>query len=193
MTELPPEAVDEAERLTRLARRAGDPDERTAYRERRGRLLDRHGYVARLREADDTLVCYPARWVDETGTVRPSAIDDTDSAVEIPFSGPGDPEAWDAVEADNAALVAAVAEAAGDDASVHRANARAVADFAGNHYAKRIERLAPDEVAEFREEYFPRNAWPGERQRALLDRSLELLFEVAGVEPPPTGGDGEER
>jgi hypothetical protein len=193
MTELPPGAVDEAERLTRLARRAGDPDERAAYRERRTRLLDRHGYVARLREADDTLVCYPEGWVDETGTARPSAIDDTDSAVEIPLSGPGDPEAWDAVEADNAALVAAVAETADENASVHRATARAVADFAGNHYAKRIERLAPEEVAEFREEYFPRNAWPSERQRALLDRSLALLFDVADVDPPPTGGDGGDR
>lgn len=193
MTELPPGVVDEAERLTRLARRVGDPDERAAYRERRTRLLDRHGYVARLRETDDTLVCHPERWVDETGTARPSAIDDTDSAVEIPLSGPGDPEAWDAVEADNAALVTAVAETAEENASVHRATARAVADFAGNHYAKRIERLAPEEVTEFREEYFPRNAWPSERQRALLDRSLALLFDVAGVDPPPTGGDGGDR
>jgi hypothetical protein len=52
MTDLPDDAVAEAERLTRLARRAVDDNERAAYRDRREEILDEHGYVARVREDD---------------------------------------------------------------------------------------------------------------------------------------------
>ncbi|MFB6156404.1 MAG: rnhA operon protein [Haloferacaceae archaeon] len=180
--ELPTETVDEVERLTRLARRAADPNERAAYEERRTDLLADHGFEARIREADDTLVCYPTGWLDDEGTVRLDRVEDTDRAVEIVLSGPGDPEEWEAVAADNAALVEAVAEEAGE---VHAANARAFADFMDNHYAKRIGRATPEEVEEFLTDYYPRNAWPTDRQRELVEESLQLLFEQSGAEPSP--------
>jgi len=49
----------------------------------------------------------------------------------------------------------------------------------GNHYARRVETASEPEVREFREDYYPRNVWADEPQRAALDRSLELVFEVA--------------
>jgi hypothetical protein len=186
---LPDAVVDEAERLTRLARRAADPAERAAYEDRRADLLAEYGFEARVREADDTLVCYPADWLDDDGVVRVDGVERTDRAVERTLSGPGDPEEWAAVEADNAALVEAVADAADADGEVHAANARAFADFMGNHYAKRMERATPAEVEEFRADYFPRNAWPSDRQRELVDESLSLLFEVADVDPAPITAD----
>ncbi|MFB6281400.1 MAG: rnhA operon protein [Haloferacaceae archaeon] len=189
---LPDDVVAEAERLTRLARRAADPAERAAYEDRRADLLAAHGFEARIREADDALVCYPAGWLDDAGVVRLDRVEDTGRAVEIPLSGPGDPEEWEAVEADNAALVSAVRDAADENAAAHAANARAFADFMSNHYAKRIERATPAEVEEFLAEYYPRNAWPNDRQRELIRASLRLVFEVAGVDPPPVPtGDGE--
>jgi hypothetical protein len=178
VTDLPPEVVDEAERLTRLARRVGDPAEAATYEDERDRLLADHGFVARVREADDTLVCHPAEWVED-GTVRADRVADTGRAAEVSLSGPGS-DPWEEVEAHNAEVVGRVREAADADAEVHAATARALADFAGNHYAKRVDRLTPDERAEFRTEYFPRNAWPSDAQRALLDRSLSLVDAVVG-------------
>jgi hypothetical protein len=171
--------VSEVERLTRLARRVADPNERAAYEERRADLLEDHAFTARVRDADDTLVCYPDEWVED-GEVVLDAVEDTDRAEEIPLSGPGDPEEWEAVEADNAELV----EAVSDEGTVHEANARAFADFMSNHYAKRIPRATEEEVAEFLAEYFPRNAWPTDRQRSTIEESLELLFEETGRDPP---------
>ncbi|MFB6302279.1 MAG: rnhA operon protein [Haloferacaceae archaeon] len=182
---LPDSVLDEVERLTRLARRAADPGERTAYEEHRADLLAEHGFEARVREADDTLVCYPADWLDDGGVVRMDRLESTDRAVERTLSGPDDPAEWEEVEADNAALVSAVAEEADAAAEVHAANARAFADFMSNHYAKRIERATPGEVEEFLTDYFPRNAWPSDRQRDLVEESLRLLFGVADVEPTP--------
>ena len=148
-SELPAEAVEEAERHTRLARRVGDPA--------------------------------------EAGAVRTDRIEDTDRATEVSLSGPGS-ESWETVEAHNAALVEAVRTNAADregvaatDVDAHAATARALADFAGNHYLKRIERLTPGELAEFRTEYLPRNGWPSERQRLLLEASLEIVADVADV------------
>ena len=77
-------------------------------------------------------------------------------------------------------LVAAVAA----DAPNHEANAEAVAAFASNHYAKEIEKLTAQEVREFLEEYYPRNAWPSDRQRAAVERSLAYVFEVTETAPP---------
>lgn len=173
--------VDEAARLTRLARRASDPAEREAYLADRDRILDEAEYAARVREEDDTLVCYPAEWLAD-GVVQFDRIDDLDRGVEVPLSGPGDGDDWAAVEADNAAVVDAVAAEHGQP---HAATARALADFMGNHYAKRIERATPAELREFREEYFVRNAWPTDEQRRALDASLAHALEAAGVESPP--------
>lgn len=192
--DIPVDAVAEVERLTRLARAAADrgdveaptgevaegPDEATLYLRRRDELLAAHGYTNRLRESDDTLVLYPEEWVED-GTVQIDRIDDTERAVECSLSGPGDEDAWADVEAHNAALVADVAETAGEE---HAANARAFADFMGNHYSKELERATPGEIREFLTDYYPRNAWPSEEQAALVEASLKELFGAAGVEPP---------
>ncbi|MFB6154984.1 MAG: rnhA operon protein [Haloferacaceae archaeon] len=180
MPELPDEVVDDAERLTRLERDVVDPDEMEAYRQRREELLTAHGFTARVREDDDTLVLHPEEWLED-GVARMDRIEDTDRAVEVSLSGAGDPENWHAVEDHNRRLVEAVGDEHGD---VHVANARAFADFMGNHYARRVETATAGEVREFLEEYYPRNAWPSAEERAVVGRSLELLFDAAGAELP---------
>jgi hypothetical protein len=172
---LPESVVEEAERLTRLARDAVDGNEAAAYRERRGRLLAAHDYTARRRSAGrgEVLVLYPTEWVED-GVVRVERVDDVDRAVEVPLDGTGDPEEWDDVEAHNRGLAEAVEEAHGP---VHGANAHAFADFMGNHCARPIDRATARQVREFTDEYFPRNAWPTPDQREALETSLDLLFE----------------
>ena len=117
----------------------------------------------------------------EDGTVRLDRIEDRSRAVEIPLGGVGDEEEWDAVEADNREVVERIEERAG---SVHAANARAFADFMGNHYVRRVGSAEDREVRDFLEEYFPRNAWPSDEQRAVVEESLRLVFEAEGREPP---------
>jgi len=177
MPEIPADRLDEVERLTRLARQAVDEGAATAYRDQRAALLAEYDYDARIREEDtgDVLVCYPSEWVED-GVIQPDVVDDTDRGVEIRLSGPGDPDEWAEVEEQNRAVVERVRAAHGD---AHAATARALADFMGNHYAKPIAEATPEELAEFREEYFPRNAWPTDRQRALLDDSVQLAVEKA--------------
>ncbi|UWG49403.1 Uncharacterized protein AArcCO_0071 [Halalkaliarchaeum sp. AArc-CO] len=179
--ELPEAVVDEAERLTRLARRATDDDEAALYRRERDRLLEEYGFAPRFREDDDTLVCYPSEWIED-GTARIDRIEETDRASEIPLSGPGDPDRYDEVETHNAEIVEAVADQYGP---VHGANARAFADFMGDHYVKQVERATADEIAEFKTEYFPRNAWPSDEQRDRIAQSLAYVFEVADASLPP--------
>ena len=176
---LPDAVIDDAERLTRLTRQATADPEREAYRADRNETLAAHDYTARIREDDDTLILYPDEWLDGD-TVQLERIDDTDRAVEIPLSGGGDDD-WAAVAADNAALVDAVGDAYGP---IHEANAQAFADFMGNHYCRRIETATADHLAEFREEYYPRNVWADADQQAALDASLEYLFAVADTECP---------
>jgi hypothetical protein len=180
---LPADVVDAAERLTRLAREAVDDDEREAYLADRDRRLADHGYAARVREADDTLVLHPAEWTED-GTVRLDRVDDTDRAAEVSLSGPGGDD-WATVEAHNAELVAAVADEAG---SAHAANARAFADFMGNHYLRRVETATSEEVTEFLTEYFPRNAWPSETEAETVEESLGILFATAETDPPASIG-----
>jgi hypothetical protein len=180
--ELPESEIEEAERLTRLAREAVDDDERVAYREDRDERLAEHGFVARVRHEDarDVLVCHPEGWVED-GTVQPDRIDDLDRAVEVTLSGPGDPDEWAAVDERNRELVA---EVKAEHGPVHGDNVEALADFMGNHYAKPIPEATGSELREFLGEYFPRNAWPSEEQRASVGESVELAFEVAD-EPVP--------
>jgi hypothetical protein len=180
MSDLPREVVDAAERLTRLARRAVDDAEAAAYERDRDDRLDEYGFTARVRDADDTLVLHPAEWLEE-GTARMDRIEDTDRAVEVPLSGAGDPEEWDAVETHNAEIVDRVADRAGE---IHAANARAFADFMGNHYARRMETATAAELREFLTEYYPRNAWPSEKQRDAVERSLEHVFAVTETAMP---------
>lgn len=179
---LPDEVVDEAERLTRLAREAVDEAEAAAYRADRDDLLADHDYAARVREDDDgdVLVCYPAAWLAD-GVIQVEAVEDLSRGVEVPLSGPEDDADWEAVERHNGAVADAVAKRHGEP---HGATASALADFASNHYAKRIEAVTAAELREFRTDYFPRNAFPDDDQRAALGESLRLVFEAAETEPP---------
>jgi len=169
--------VQQAERLTRLARNAVDDSEAEAYREERAVLLGDRGFTARVREDDtgETLVLHPEEW-KENGTIRTDRIEDTGRAVEVSLSGPGDPDEWESVEEHNREIVARVREAHGDR---HGDNASAFADFMGNHYARPVDSATSDEVAEFLDEYYPRNVWPTEKQRAIVKESIDLVFEAA--------------
>jgi len=175
--ELPEETAERAERLTRLAREAIDDGEAAAYREERADLLAEHGFTSRVRADDDgeTLVLHPDEWT-EAGTIRPDRIDDTARAVEISLTGPGDPDDWNAVAERNREVAARVRAAHGE---AHGDNAVAFADFMSNHYARPIESATPEEVAEFLTEYFPRNAWPSEKQRTIVGESVELALDAA--------------
>ncbi|MFA9417554.1 rnhA operon protein [Natrinema sp. HArc-T2] len=181
-TDLPLDVVDEVERLTRLKRTAVDDNEATAYEDRRDDLLEEHDFTSRIRDddGDDVLVLHPEEW-HEDGVIRTDRIDDIDRAVEIPLEGAGDPDDWDDVDAHNRDLVATVRDAHGD---VHGDNAAILADFAGNHYAKPIESLTGDELAEFRTDYFVRNAWPSDNQQEVIEESIELVFETADERAP---------
>jgi hypothetical protein len=178
--ELPAEVADEAERLTRLARDAVDPNEAAAYRERRGDMLAEYGFTARVRGegAEATLVLHPDSWVVD-GDVVPSRIEDTDRAVERPLEGAVDTAEWDAVAAHNEAVAETIAEAHGEP---HGANAEAFATFMSNHYARPVEQATDRMREEFLEEYFPRNAWPDDDQRAAVAESLELVARAASEE-----------
>jgi hypothetical protein len=178
--ELPEELCEEAERLTRLARDVPDPGEAAAHRNRRDSLLAEHGYTARYREDDDTLVLNPAEWF-EGGVAQVERMDDLSRAIERSLSGAGADDDWKAVEEHNAELVAQVDAEHG---SVHAANARAFADFIGNHYTRTVESVSGREIREFLDEYYPRNAWPTDEQKGMVEESLRLLFSAAGVELP---------
>jgi len=183
---LPQEVVDEAERLTKLAHNAVDDAEARAYRDDRDARLAEHDYTARVREDDtrDVLVCHPVEWV-ENGQIRPERIEDLDRGFERPLSGPGEGADWDTVAGHNDDIVATVTET---EDEVHGQNARALADFASNHYAKPIDELTREELLEFRDDYFERNVWPDDEQRALLEESLRIVFEKTDV-PFPLGSD----
>ncbi|ESS09910.1 MAG: hypothetical protein A07HN63_00346 [uncultured archaeon A07HN63] len=176
---LPEPVVDEAERLTRLARETAG-DEAATYREARADTLDGHGYTARVRDEDETLVLYPDAWLDGD-TVRMERVDDTDRAVEVPLSAATGEGTWTDIEAHNADIVDRVADAYGKP---HAANARAFADFMGNHYLMRMDAATADHCREFLEEYFPRNAWASAAQQDAVDTSLEYVFAVAEADYP---------
>ena len=169
---LPEAVVTRALALTRRMREAVDDDERAAYREERDDLLADHGYAPRVREdgAGETLVLYPEEWVED-GVVQVDRIDDVDRGVERSLSGVGGDD-WAAVETHNRTVAERVA---GEHGDAHGANAHAFADFMGNHYCKRVETATPAEREEFLKEYFRRNAWPTDDQRAVVERSLRLV------------------
>ena len=179
---LPRDVVEEAERLTRLAREATVDAERAAYLDHRADLLASRDYTARVREDDtrDVLVLHPAEWVED-GTIRTERIEDVDRGLEVPLSGPGAGDDWAEIDTYNRALVEQVRESHGD---THAANVAALADFAGNHYAKPITELTAPELREFRDDYFRRNAWPSADQRDLVEKSVELAFDAGGERCP---------
>jgi hypothetical protein len=170
---LPEETVETAERLTRLARDAIDENEAEAYEAERAALLADHDYTARLRGDDhgETLVLHPSEW-ETDGKISVDRVDDVGRAVEVPLDGTGDPDAWEDVEAHNREVAAHIEETHGP---VHGANAQAFADFMGNHYARPVEEATAAMVREFIEEYFIRNAWPSDEQRAVIEESVELV------------------
>jgi len=177
--EVPEQSLTEAERLTRLARGAVDENEAAAYRERRETLLAEHGYTARVREDDRAvLVLYPSEWV-EGGTVRTERIDDVDRGIEIPLEGPGEPDRWEELAERNHDVAREVERRHGE---THGANATALAEFANNHYAKPVGSLTPAEREEFLTDYYRRNVWPTEDQRAVVGESVRLTMAVADGE-----------
>ncbi|MHC3439252.1 DUF7108 family protein [Natrialbaceae archaeon A-gly3] len=180
--DLPTEVLEETERLTRLARTAAIEDEREAYRRRRAEILSPHEYTARVREeADgDVLVIHPEEWHDGE-VIRTDRIEDLSRAIEIRLEGAADPDDWDTVDAENRAIVEEIREEHGD---VHAENAAVLADFMGNHYARPMASATEAELQEFLEDYFVRNAWPSEAQRAAIEESIELVFETAGESVP---------
>ncbi|EMA61253.1 DUF7108 domain-containing protein [Halorubrum distributum] len=180
--DVPAEAVDEAERLTRLAREAESAEptpeiEQAAdqYRERRDALAAEYGYTARVRDEDDALVLYPDEWMEE-GTVQLDRVEDTDRAVEVSLSGPGDADRYREVAAYNEAVAEAVAER---EADVHARTAETFAAFMSNHYVRPVDDATPKMRAEFREEYLVRNGWPTDEQLAVADESLSVIESVA--------------
>lgn len=188
MGDLPEEVLDRVEQLTRRARETPDANEAAAYRSEREELLDDYGYVARVRGADEdeadraVLVCHPDEWVED-GTARLDRIEDTERAIERPLEGPADAD-WEAVAAWNEAIVDAVAEEYGHP---HAETARALADYAHNHHATTIDRLSETHLERFREDYFPRNAWPTDEQVASLEESIRIVqktCESASDVPP---------
>lgn len=178
--ELPAAIIETVERLTRHARRAGD-DRATALRDRRDDILARHGFEARVREErdGDVLVCYPTEWLED-GAVVLDRIEDRSRAVERPLDPEADAE-WEQIDADNRKIVDAVEQRHGP---VHATNVAAFADFMGNHHALRIADATVDHVAEFLEEYYPRNAFPDDDQRAVVEASLECAFECLDGDGP---------
>jgi len=181
--DLPPDrVVDEAERLTKLAREAVVDEEADAYRADRDERLANHDYTARVREDDtrDVLVLHPEEWVED-GEIRTERIDDIDRGIEIPLSGPGEGDDWAEIDAYNREVVADVREAYGDD---HAANVSALADFMGNHYAKPIHDATAEELREFLDDYYLRNTWPTPEQQSVVEKSVGVAFDVGGERCP---------
>jgi len=179
MSELPPDVIEAATRLTRLARKVGDPAEAAAYRERRDDQLSEFEFIARVREDDQTLVLYPDEWLED-GTVVLDRIEDTDRAVERSLTASNE-GSWREIEAHNREIVAAVDDAYG---SPHTETVRAFADFMGNHYLGEIDNATDDQLEEFTQEYFVRNAWPSKKQREVVATSLSYITAVSEADCP---------
>jgi hypothetical protein len=179
---LPAAVIERVETLTRRARRAVDENERDAYLEERATLLSTHEYEARIREDDagETLVLYPAEWIED-GTIQVDRIDDTDRGIERPLSGVRSGADWADVDEHNREIAAAVRKRHGE---VHGETAAAFADFMSNHYAKPIEDATEQELTEFLTDYFIRNAWPSDDQKAAVRESVRLVY-VSADEPVP--------
>lgn len=177
MADLPQAILDRAVRLARDERAADSPDGAERFSTRRGTLLDRYGYASRIREEESraVLVCYPQEWL-EGGTIVPGTIDDLSRAIEIPLSGPGDPDDWDALAEENARIAVAVEAKYGSD---HGANVAAFATFMSNHRARSIATATPEDIEEFLEEYYIRNVWPSEDARAVVEASLAYAQDIA--------------
>jgi len=189
MPELPDDVVAEARRLARLARDASEDAAADAYRDRLDDLLADHDRVARVRDADATLVCYPADWADDDGTVHPTDVENPDRAVEVSLAGGGEQGDYEAAAERNAELVERVADEYGE--GVHAENAAAFAEFMNNHYARPMDTATDREREEFLEDFFPRNAWPTDEQRRAVEESVAVVDEVARGDDDDGGEDGD--
>lgn len=181
MDEVPEETIERVVTLIRRARDAVDPAEADAYHEAIDELLSEHGFTWRIRSEDtrDVLVVHPDEWT-ENGAIQVERIEDIDRAREVQLSGSEDPDDWDVVDAHNREIAQLVHKAHGP---IHGANADAFADFMSNHYAKPVESATRREREEFLEEYFPRNAWPTDAQKRVIEQSISLVFSVASNPP----------
>jgi len=178
--EIPERVIDELERVTHRAREAIDESEAAAYREARADLLADHDFTARVRDEDEMLVLYPEEWVED-GTVQMDRIEDIDRGIERPLGSGGEAENWEEVFEHNQEVADAVEAEHG---TVHGANAQAFAEFMSNHRARAVENATEEELKEFLSEYYPRNAWPTDDQEAVVEESVQLVFNYAG-EPAP--------
>jgi hypothetical protein len=183
MTDLPADAIDAAERLTRRARRTADEAEAARYRDARAELLADYGYSARVREDGDgaVLVLHPDEWLAD-GVAQMEQIDDLDRGIERPLDRRTTADDWAAIDEHNQDVADAVATAHGP---VHAANVVAFATYMSNHHERRLETATSEEIDAFLKDYFQRNAWPSSEQRECVEESIELAFEIA-AEPLPT-------
>ncbi len=179
--ELPDDVVDEAVELSQKAHLPNFPTER--FEQERDEVLARYGFRARIRDdesLDRVLVCYPAEWVTD-GEVRVSRVEDTGRAVERPLFQTETDEEWSEINAHNQAVVARIREEYSD---VHGDNVQAFSDFMSNHYKRRIESASNRELEEFLSEYFPRNAWPSDAQKQVIEESLRMVFTETDASVP---------
>ena len=187
MPDLPDFAFEAARAMTRVMRRDTHP-EPEAIRDRRETLLGRYGYAARVREdeAGPVLVCYPDDWLED-GTLQPDRLESTENAVEGRLTRAHHGDGWAGIDAHNHALADRVSEAYGEP---HGDNAATFGIYLANHHEVPVEGATATHVEDFLEEYFPRNAWPSEAQRAAIETSLRHLFGIAG-EPFPVERDSQ--
>lgn len=176
MSEIPEKVLDEVVSLSQKAIQAVDQQEISAYQQRREELLASYDYTCRIRTDNDgeVLVCYPKEWM-AGDTINIDEMDDLSQAIERPvFDSPSE-GSFSEIEQHNRTIASGIAEAHGP---IHGATASAFADFMSNHYTQRIEDATVTEFEEFRTEYFPRNAWPSDMQKCVLDETIRLLKSV---------------
>lgn len=177
MADTLPEAV--RDRVLAIARqeRSAPESRRQVLEHRRGALLADHGYASRIRRDEDgaVLVCYPDDWL-EAGTVDTDRIEDLDRAIELPLDR-GDQDAdWAEIAAANEAIADRVNAEHGQ---VHGANAARFVAFMNDHRGRKVETATEADIEEFLTEYYPRNAWPNDRERAAVESSIEKLLALA--------------
>jgi len=179
--ELPERVVSEVERLTRLAREAVDDAEREAYLTERAAILEEENFRARVREDNrPVLVCYPAEWVED-GTVDVEHVEDTDRAIERPLDGETTGADWATVHERNEAIAERVAAEHGPD---HGENVRIFGAYMSNHHEKSLTDATESEVRQFLTDFYPRNAWPTDHQKEIVEASIRRAFDCAGKTPP---------
>lgn len=167
---LPNEVVNQVVCLTLNARESDEAED--GYIRERDNILERHGYTARIRGEDNTLVLYPLDWIDDGGEVDFDQIQDTSKAIEESLSGVNEGADWEDIEEMNSEIVSAVREEYGD---THAENVRAFADYMGNHFLKVVTEATQEEKEKFKQDYYIRNVWSDESQESVLEESLDLI------------------